>query len=482
MTITRLQFKGASSLITAQPSFNVQANLDSVPQAGNLLIAQVASTGHPDGVNTITQGNVNWTKVVKAQYYNVGLQNIEIWKGTYTQTPGTTVTVNVDSTYGVYGSAVVCVAEYSGLSGEVDRTYPYTPGSASTYLTTGTTEVTTQNNELWLGALNAEAVAISQSTLTYSNPLSSFSIVYNSYQLSSYWGWGASLAFLEKTVNSTNAASSGATLSQNGYWVGCIATFPAASTIIVPVNGLYSGTGSKQTTKSYNGANVIMQVSPNVPTGDFGESAVIENLVIDGSAIGQPGQIQPGTVGILLQNVYNCCIRNLTIQNCDVGIKVDVTNGNWSQANRFEHIRMINVNRGIVFTSSDGTGDDFGFTVIDDVGIQLSTNSGAVGIQLGTAGGPILKLYSSFIKANVWFMDNTYVNTTGMNLFGEIKYSLVNFEVEGGINSPYQFAINVFTNESNAVYYNQSFMLTYDSAHIGGVNIAQTDIVKQGSL
>jgi hypothetical protein len=214
-------------------------------------------------------------------------------------------------------------------------------------------------------------------------------------------------------------------------------------TIVVPRNGLYTGQGSKQTVIEYNGTDVIMQVEANVPGGYFNESAIIENLVIDGNNA-------PDSVGILLENVYGCYIRNLTIMNCAVGIKVKITGNNWSHANRFEHIRMIDVKTGILFEGTN-TNNDFSYTTIDSVLISLKNNSTDIGIKIGK---PYANLYSAFIKSTVWLATS---GATGMEVNGSLKFSLVNFEVEQ--NSDYN-GKGVVISSGATVYDNQSFLLT----------------------
>jgi len=227
---------------------------------------------------------------------------------------------------------------------------------------------------------------------------------------------------------------------------------------IVAADGRYVGAGSKQTTLSGSGI-VIVKVTPNVPSGDYHKTAIIENLIIDGKNPATNG-ISAGSVGILLQNVYNCVIRNVTILNCEVGIKIENTNNYWSQSNRIEHVRMTNVKTGILFTAA-GTNGDFGFTTIKDVGIKLSeTEQSNVGIQIGTANGPVVKPYSSFIKATVW-LGKTGANY-GMRIYGELKYSLVMFAVEcpdasGGLAN--KVGVDIQT-DPVAVSDNQSFMLS----------------------
>ncbi len=184
---------------------------------------------------------------------------------------------------------------------------------------------------------------------------------------------------------------------------------------------------------------------PQVPsTLNSAKTTLIENLIID-------GQNYTGMVGILLDNVYNCWIRNLTIKNCDVGIKLKLTWGAWTEFSRIQHVRLENVKTGILFTT-DGPnhdvtgfpGNSTAFTHIDDVGILLKNDSNAVGIQVGdpneTDNTHIIDPYSAYIRANVWMQ-----SAGGMGLQinrGNLQYGLINLAVEGpsngvGINVQY---------------------------------------------
>jgi hypothetical protein len=214
-----------------------------------------------------------------------------------------------------------------------------------------------------------------------------------------------------------------------------------AVSIIVPFNGRYTGAGSKQTTVNYAGAPAIMSVESNLPN-NMASSAVIENLIIDGNNVA-------GTTGILLENVYSCLIRNLTIMNCEVGIKVRLTDGYWSHANRFEHIRMMNVKTGILFEGTQ-TAKDFSYTTIDNVGISLAGNSTDVGIKIGT---PNANLYCAFIKATVWLAQS---GGTGLEVNGDLKFNLANLEVE----QDEGYAGRGLTINSGASVSDNQFMLT----------------------
>jgi uncharacterized protein YunC (DUF1805 family) len=220
-------------------------------------------------------------------------------------------------------------------------------------------------------------------------------------------------------------------------------------TIAVEHDGREAGsTGSKQRIVKYDGSSTpIMRVKSNISDRSCG--AVIENLIIDGS--NQSGNFVAGTVGIRLENVHNCLVRNLTIMNCDVGIEVQLTSEE-AFSNRFEHIRMENVTTGIKFTGT-GSYKDFSYTTIDDVGISLRNVSSAVGIKIGDTNTNNARLYSAFIKANVWLGSS---NGIGLEVNGELCYSIVNLGVEEDSGKT---GIGVKINGSATVAYHQSFLL-----------------------
>ena len=221
----------------------------------------------------------------------------------------------------------------------------------------------------------------------------------------------------------------------------------------VPYNGRCSGDESKQDIIAYDPSQSnplnIVRVESNLPY-DFVGSAIIENLIIDGL---DPSN---GATGILLENVYNCWVRNLTIMNCDVGIKVKIANGgNWAHGNRFEHIRMINVKTGILFEGASNTDKYFSHTTIDDVRISL-VQANSVGIMVGTGSNGFADLHGAFIKATVWMNATSH---KGLVVNGSLRYSLVNFEVEHMDEnvSPGQ---GMVVNSGASVKDNQNFLLT----------------------
>ena len=182
-------------------------------------------------------------------------------------------------------------------------------------------------------------------------------------------------------------------------------------TIDLPADGLLRGTGSKIVTIQ-SSANPIIRVASN--SSDFNKNAAIENVVLMGT--------NGNETAILLEDANNCQIRNISIRNVDVGIKLTAATTSMPSS-RMEHIRMGWVNKGIQFTKGTGVSiGDFSFTHIDDVGISLKDTSSLTGIDIGQS----CKLHAPFIKANVWSTQPC----NGMYINGEVKAGLINFNHE----------------------------------------------------
>lgn len=426
---------------TATSGSTITITQTSTPTNGNMNILTVGifDSPSPPTVSSISQTGVTWTRATK---HTEGNEDSEIWVGVIGSGAGTSITINLSASLGsTWGVGIADVCEWSGVTSTVDQTAPnYHNGSYA--VDSGTTATTTYADELWIASLYA---ASNGGALTESNQTNGFTLLDGTNQITKN-GVSNVEGYTYKIVSSTGQANSGASVNNNSQWIGCIATFKASSggTIIVHRDERYAGNGSKQNTIYWTpGADTIMQVESNVP--DYLEkNAVIENLIIDGTG-------STSATGILLENVYNCCIRNVTIQNCDVGIKVRITGSNWSHANRFEHIRMINVKTGILFTGTSSN-KDFSFTTIDDVGISLKNDSAAIGIKVGD---PYANLYNAFIKATIW-LDTS--NGLGMEVNGELKLSIVNLEVEEPNQSYDGMGLRIAS--GGYVTVNQSFLLT----------------------
>jgi len=230
------------------------------------------------------------------------------------------------------------------------------------------------------------------------------------------------------------------------------------------VFGLLKGTEGRKHVLSVtnNLVNPIVRVQPtwhkSINPPEYVHSAVIENLIIDGKG--------HNNTGILLENVCNCQIRNITIRDCEVGIHIRNKWGLWSETNCLKHIRMENVKTGILFTTAgpyekpgvvpgseedvkvkqEYPGASMGFTVIDDVDIKLADNSSdVVGIQVGgkriitdpdgihDTENTLISPYSSRIRANVWLGSGGGAGLKMLN--GRLYYGQAHLTVHNAHNS-----------------------------------------------
>jgi hypothetical protein len=183
-----------------------------------------------------------------------------------------------------------------------------------------------------------------------------------------------------------------------------------SSPISLVSDELLRGLGSKQITIT-SSANPIISVNSNFD--DITKSAAIENIIIVGNG---------SNTGILLQDVLHSKVRNVTIVNCDVGIKLTATGDNWTEANQIEHVRIKDVNKGIQFAPGGRSDNSRAFSYINDVGISLNDAQNLRGIEIGTG----CRIYSSFIKANVWSTQSS----DGMWIDGLVNLCLINFNHE----------------------------------------------------
>jgi hypothetical protein len=213
MAIVRVQ-GNAKGVWSSGSTYSV--TLTKVPTNGNLLVLTATSwdTTTFDNISSITQSNVTWTKVISVQNGDMGA---EIWQGAVGASASQSITITL--TRPPAAGAIADVCEYSGLSGNVDRTE--TNFGHSSAATTGITKTTTIANELWVGAVGVEVTTGNQTMAT-----NGFTLLDGAYV--SEPGGVMSLGYLENIVSSTTAASSGVTLPGTEYWAACIATFEIA--------------------------------------------------------------------------------------------------------------------------------------------------------------------------------------------------------------------------------------------------------------
>lgn len=225
MAITRVQ--GNTRALSSGAS--VAATLESSPTANNILVLAVhirsSNSGPLTTVSSITQTGVTWNYAISKSapvFYGV----TEIWVGAVGSGASASLTVNMSGTphYG----AVIDVCEYDNTSSTVDKSSSANGNSAST--STGTTDSTTSNDELWIGAIGSFASS-------QASPTNSFTL------LDGASFTGGSLAYLEKIVSSTGTANSGTTITTNRFY-GCIVTLAAATPLShIATSKLLTGVG-----------------------------------------------------------------------------------------------------------------------------------------------------------------------------------------------------------------------------------------------
>jgi hypothetical protein len=198
----------------------LSASLSSTPTEGNLLIAVAGIDSESTKnytVSSVTQTGVTWTRQVSSNFSLGGIYafgDIEIWAGVVGSGASKTVTAHFtnSTTYGI--SLTVC--EYSGLvtSGFLDQKASNRGDSANP--NTGTTNTTTQINELWIGAIVMDYTP-------QTNPATNGFTLFGGEKMGE-----CSYGYLEKIVFSTGQANAGDTGGVE-KWAGCIATFIAIS-------------------------------------------------------------------------------------------------------------------------------------------------------------------------------------------------------------------------------------------------------------
>jgi hypothetical protein len=220
--VTRIQgnARGSSAYGTT-----AVANLTSVPTEGNVLIAVVGAYSYRNGspttyFSTVTSTNTTWTYQVR-KGYDKDVDNhvtAEIWVGIPSASAGQAITATFPTNDNA--GAVIDVCEYSGIltSLFLDKT-AVNGASSGTTTDTGTTDTTTQTDELWIGATGIMYNEV-QST-----PTNSFTLLDGAGRADVF-----GLAMLEKIVSGTGTANSGTSHTNSSGYAGAIATFKATAT------------------------------------------------------------------------------------------------------------------------------------------------------------------------------------------------------------------------------------------------------------
>lgn len=232
---TRIQSATGNTGTSATKSFSV--NLSSTPGNYNTLIAVISTRSTlVKSITGISQTGANW---VRADYSRgTSGSTTEIWYTTVLNSAAKSITINQSE---VRSAAVI--VEYSGLVyGAPLDVFANNAASTGTNLSTGTTTVTTQSNELWVAGLGLRS-----SSYTISGITNSFISVANAASTSGTSSNNAKIYALEKMVNSTSTASTSAIASNSSYWSGAIATFKVTDITGFSPTSVCSGGGAQVT-------------------------------------------------------------------------------------------------------------------------------------------------------------------------------------------------------------------------------------------
>jgi len=224
---TPVRVRSATGFSAGSSSTSFAVTLSAAPANGNTLIAVISSRStSTDRVTGITSTGATWARV--AQSANSSGSTTEIWSAPVGSGAATSVTIATLS-----GRCAGVVIEYSGIltASAVDQTAA-SPGGNSTSPVTGTTPITTQANELWIGGVGFRSSAPTMNTL-----LNSFTSVASAQSGSTTATSNAKVYALESIVSTTGTATSGGTLTASVIWSGAIATFKAASTSTLGLTG-----------------------------------------------------------------------------------------------------------------------------------------------------------------------------------------------------------------------------------------------------
>lgn len=244
----RIRSATGSTGSNSASSFGV--TLAGTPANGNTLVAVIATRGSVSNiVSGITQAGAVWIRAAQAVRSSI---TTEIWYASGVANAGTSITVSQSA---VKSAAVVI--EYSGLlvPNPLDQTGAATGTGSS--LSTGTTAVTSQPNQLWLGG-----VGITSASTTVGSIQNGFTSVANAATNGSN---NAKAYALERIVSAAGPAATGGTASSSSIsWAGVITTFQAAQPGTLALTG--SSAGNYTTTGMTGGVTIVPK---NLVAGGF---------------------------------------------------------------------------------------------------------------------------------------------------------------------------------------------------------------------
>jgi len=242
---------------------SISMTLNSAPVNGNNLVAVISSSANYGFVNvsSISQTGVNWStsgagKQVGNQLNDgqYDLLNVEIWVGIIGAGASNSLTVNLS---GSAPEGACCnISEYQGIANSnfLDKT-AYSYGIAYPHPFTGNTQTTTEQNELFIGGIVCyEVTQTSDSFYGYA-----FNLLDGQPISTGSW---TSLTYVEKIDAPICQAQEW--LDTQATYVGCIATFKAATTrTITATADAHSSISPSGTVSVPYGTNQTFTITPN---------------------------------------------------------------------------------------------------------------------------------------------------------------------------------------------------------------------------
>ncbi len=213
---SRMQFATGNTGTNAAGSFTV--SLGTAPGNGRTLVAVIATRSTAtNSVSSISQTGATWTRATAST--GTAGTTTEIWYAPSVSGAAATLTINQSS-----ARSAAVVIEYAGVLTASPGDQTARNNGSSTTPTTGTTAVTTQSSELFVGGIG---LVSSGYTLTVSgSPL--FTSVASGQSTNGTSTLNAKVYALEYIAGATATASSGGTIGTSSQWSGAIATFKSA--------------------------------------------------------------------------------------------------------------------------------------------------------------------------------------------------------------------------------------------------------------
>jgi hypothetical protein len=183
------------------------------PKTGNMLVVGCGGVSNPvTSVSSISGAGAKWGSSADAFKLFASFRYSSIWHGVVGANPTTNITITLS---GIPSSGYIAdVYEYTiGSPATWSLDQIATNGGTSTTTSTGSTLITTQAKEVWVGCV---AVAEAQSSGISTGSFNFYDgVVFNS----------DSVAFLDYVANANGVAVSGTSISSASNWSSCIATF-----------------------------------------------------------------------------------------------------------------------------------------------------------------------------------------------------------------------------------------------------------------